>query len=112
MQRPWMPFYVTDYLTDTGHLSTVQHGAYILLLVYYWTHGGLPSDERQLANITRLNARQWHRHRATLQAFFYDGWKHKRVERELQKMIATSIKRAAAGSKGGTVASIHRFRRK
>lgn len=112
MARYWMPFYVGDYIADTAHLSAIEHGAYILLLLHYWRKGSLPTDERQLASITKLNHREWHRHRDTLQAFFYDGWKHKRVELELQHQRDISAKRALAGSKGGVVASIHRFRRK
>jgi uncharacterized protein YdaU (DUF1376 family) len=112
MSRPWMPFYVGDYIADTAHLSTIEHGAYLLLIAHYWRKGGLPTDERQLAAIAKMNHREWHKHRDTLQAFFHDGWKHKRVERELQRQRELSAKRAVAGAKGGVIANINRFRRK
>ena len=110
MARPWMPFYVADYLGDTEHLSTVQHGAYCLLLFSYWKRGTLPDDDQQLANITRLPLDEWLTHRPTLQAFFFDGWTHKRMEAELVRHIQDQRRNAiAAGSKGGTTASINRF---
>ena len=112
MPRPWMPFYVGDYLGDTEHLSTVQHGAYCLLLFSYWRRGNLPDDDQQLANITRLSPDEWKAHRATLQAFFYDGWKHRRVEHELFRTEDLRAKRATAGQKGGIIASINRFKRR
>ena len=112
MQRAWMPLYVGDYLRDTMHLSALEHGAYCLLLFYYWSKGGLPDDDKQLANIAHLSTDEWCDHRATLQAFFHDGWKHSRVDRELKKMVEVSIKRAAAGSKGGTISMINRYRKK
>ena len=112
MSRAWMPLYVGDYLRDTMHLSTVEHGAYCLLLFYYWSKGGLPDDDRQLANIAHLTADEWAEHRATLQSFFYDGWKHRRVEHEMRRTDELRTKRAAAGQKGGIIASINRFKRR
>lgn len=112
MSRPWMPFYVADYLGDTEHLSTLQHGAYCLLLFSYWKRGCLPDDDRQLSHITKLSLKAWRHHRPVLQAFFYNGWKHRRVETELARHLEIRTKRAAAGSKGGTIASINRFKRR
>ena len=96
-----MPFYVADYLADTAHLSTIEHGAYVLLLMAYWRGGGLPSDERMLQRITRMTAREWARSRDVLAAFFDDGWKHKRVESELAKWRLRSNARVDAGKRGG-----------
>lgn len=112
MQRPWMPVYIGDYIGDTRHLSTVQHGAYLLLLFAYWSRGNLPDDDRQLANITRLSLKEFRRHRAVLQAFFHDGWKHKRVDAEFKKTDDIRTKRAIAGQIGGTVASINRYKKR
>lgn len=108
MARPWMPIYVGDYVRDTTHLSTVQHGAYILLILHYWTRGELPDDDQQLANITRLSLDQWQSHRPILQKFFYDGWKHKRIETELRRSVEKADKARLAGEKGRLVAAMNR----
>lgn len=97
MSRPWMPFYVGDYLADTKHLSTQEHGAYMLLIFHYWQTGSLPADDPRLARIAGLAPKEWAGSRATLASFFEEGWRHKRVEGELTK----AQKLSAAGRTGG-----------
>jgi len=107
-KRAWMPLYVGDYLCDTGHLTTSQHGAYLLLMMHYWRKGGFPDDDEQLSAITKLPLNVWKSYRNIIQAFFYDGWCHKRIDEELYKMQVAADKRAAAGQKGGLKASLNR----
>ena len=111
MNRPWMPLYVGDYLGDTGHLTTAQHGAYLLLMMHYWRKGELPDDDRQLSKITKLPLRTWCEYRPTLQDFFHEGWKHKRIDAELARMMRVSEKRAIAGQKGGLGSALARVKR-
>jgi uncharacterized protein YdaU (DUF1376 family) len=110
MNRPWMPLYVGDYLGDTGHLTTTQHGAYLLLMMHYWRKGELPDDDTQLAKITRLPLKLWQDYRPILQGFFYDGWKHKRIDKELRKMMEVSEKRSKAGQLGGIGSALSKMK--
>jgi uncharacterized protein YdaU (DUF1376 family) len=112
MKRHWMPLYIGDYLGDTGHLTTTQHGAYFLLMMHYWRKGELPDDDKQLSKITKLPLKVWTEYRGTIQDFFYDGWKHKRIDEELQKMMTIREKRALAGQKGGFWSAIAAQKRK
>ena len=65
-----MPVYIGDYLADTMHLSTEQHGAYLLLLFHLWRRGSLQDDDRVLAQVTGLSASAWSSARAVLGEFF------------------------------------------
>ena len=100
MKRPWMPFYVGDYLAKTAHLTTLQHGAYVLLILHYWAHGSLPTDERQLMAIARMTPEEWRGNCLAIASFFTPDWRHDRVEEELFKAKMISTKRAYAGLKG------------
>jgi uncharacterized protein YdaU (DUF1376 family) len=50
----WMPWYIADYLADTSHLTTQQHGAYLLLLAHQWRTLAVPNDMRSLIQITKM----------------------------------------------------------
>ena len=80
-----MPFYIGDYLRDTRRLSTLEHGAYLLLIMEYWQQGGLPDDDSRLARIAGISLSEWKPVRAALAPYFMTGWRHKRVEDELEK---------------------------
>jgi uncharacterized protein YdaU (DUF1376 family) len=94
-----MPLYVADYHKDTRRLSTLQHGAYLLLIMDYWANGSLPDDDALLAQIAGLSAKEWKASRPVLASLFMDGWKHKRVEAELAKAAEISDKRKANAGK-------------
>ncbi len=96
MSRPWMPLYVADYLRDTRRLTAAEHGAYLLLIMEYWTAGELPDDDRQLSRIACMTSAEWRRTRPNVQPFFTDGWKHKRIDAELAKSAEISSKRSAS----------------
>lgn len=89
---PFMPFYVSDYLADAAHLSTLEHGAYMLLIMNYWQRAeALPDNDRKLARLARLTDEQWSSMREDMAEFFdiADGlWKHGRIEHELDKARA------------------------
>lgn len=103
----WMPLYVAEYLADTGHLTTEQHGAYLLLIMHYWRRGPLPDDDAALAAITRLSPAAWKRNRAVLAGLFQvepGCWRHKRVDFEIAKgrdnKDRVHTARSAAGKAG------------
>ena len=102
-----MPLYCSTYVGDTAHLNAAQSGAYLHLIMYYWMRGGLPNDDAQLARIAKMTDKEWARSRATIGAFFKDGWKHNRIEKELKEAEEAYQKRANAGRKGGIAGAKH-----
>jgi uncharacterized protein YdaU (DUF1376 family) len=91
----WMPLWIGDYLADTMHLTTEQHGAYLLLIMDYWRRGSSPDDDRLLAAIAKISLAKWKILRPILSPFFAvenGRWTHKRIEAERTKALANKDK--------------------
>lgn len=97
----WMPLYVSDYLADTSHLSTEEHGAYMLLLMHAWMNGGeLPVDDNRLRRICRMDEKPWKSSKNEIKAFFYERegvLRHHRVDKEIERAQQLVNQRSAAG---------------
>ena len=100
----WMPLYVGDYLASTSHLSTEEHGAYLLLLMHYWKTGKpLPDDDKKLANIARLSPDDWLNIKQTISEFFVidnGEWSQQRLERDRERAIHNRRVASEKGHKG------------
>ena len=69
-QFPALPLWTDAYLADTKHLTTLEHGVYLLLLIAMWRAGGsLPNDDRKLARFAGVQTNQWFRIRPTMMEF-------------------------------------------
>lgn len=97
-----------DYLRDTQHLTTEEHGAYLLLLICFWSaNGSIAYSDERFASITKTSIDRWQsRIKPALEPFFQiaDGkWSHKRVVRERFKADRIRQLRSEAGKLGGRV---------
>jgi uncharacterized protein YdaU (DUF1376 family) len=106
MSRNWMPIYWGDYLRDTRHFNTEQHGAYLLLIAHYWQNGSLPTDEGQLATIAGLTVARWRKLSPPVAAKFSPDWTHGRIDKEIAKADHKIVLRQIAGQKGGLKSGI------
>lgn len=110
MSAPYMPLFCGDYLGDTRHLTTEQHGAYLLLLMIMWRSDGfLPDDDRRLAQYAGLSPAKWKKHKDIILDFFEieNGRIFSRKILELlQKYDEKSQKNKKSGSKGGRAKSL------
>lgn len=104
MSAPFMQLYVADYLGDTRHLTTEQHGAYLLLLMTMWRSEGVLSDNPvKLARIAGLTPSRWLKICAEVLEFFTPcdgGFTQKRLSAELSIAEEKSQKRSQSGKAG------------
>ena len=97
---PYIQLYVADYLADTMHLTTEEHGAYLLLIMNYW-QTGKPIPKSRLAPIARISNGRWNSVENSLKEFFVENengsWLHERIEGDLEKVYSKSTQASKAG---------------
>jgi uncharacterized protein YdaU (DUF1376 family) len=113
---PALPLFTDAYLGDTTHLSTLEHGAYLLLLIVSWRSPGcaLADDDALLARYTRLTRDKWRKVRPILEPFFTvrDGyWHQARLQDELQHLQSRRKQQSEAGSASAAAKSLKRTNR-
>jgi len=114
MSLPYMPFWVGDYLKDTMHLNTQQHGAYMLLLFHMWSTNApsnSTSNETSIAkallkhcpSICKMNKSEWDEIKDDILEFFIidgDYVVSKRLTEQLNTSNLKNIKAKERGAKG------------
>lgn len=98
---PALQLWTDAYLGDTTHLSTIEHGAYLLLLMTAWrTHDcALPDDDKMLARYARLTPAQWARVKPIVMSFWRlerGAWTQGRLSDERE-----AVKRKSERGKAG-----------
>lgn len=69
---PALQLWTDAYLGDTTHLTTLEHGAYLLLLIAMWRtkEKRLINNDERLARYAKLTNGQWQRIKPTIMEFF------------------------------------------
>lgn len=100
-----MPMFWDAYLADTTHLTTEEHGAYLLLLAAMWRrNGSVPDDDRDLARIVGLTQAKWRRTKDRLSPFLTinDGLISQKNLQKIWKITQEKIEvNRKNGAKGG-----------
>lgn len=108
---PSLPLFTDAYIADTVHLSTIEHGAYLLLLMTCWRSKEcrLPNDDKYLCRVTRLRADQWRKMKPVIMEFFDITATHvtqKRLLKERTHVRKVVEQRRQAGLLGGRPKSL------
>ncbi len=96
---PFMPFWTDAYLADTVHLTTEQHGAYLLLLFQAWRSPdcSLVDDDTLLALQAKVSPAKWRAMKPVVMAFWKldkrrKKWVQKRLRIEREKAMERKAK--------------------
>ena len=97
---PYISINISDYLADTWHLTTEEHGAYLLLIMNYW-QTEKPIPENRVQGVIRLDNDRYTSVMGHLKEFFNEdengAWFHGRIEADLSVIRDKSKKASAAG---------------
>jgi len=97
---PYIQLYVADYLADTMHLTTEEHGAYLLLIMNYW-QTAKPIPKKRLASVARLSNDRWKSVEVSLNEYFTEDeqgcWYHSRIAQDLLNVMQKCTQASEAG---------------
>jgi uncharacterized protein YdaU (DUF1376 family) len=97
---PSFDLYPDDLVAGTMHLHPICMGMYMRLLCFQWSHGSIPSDRRQLMQITGAMAEELDEHLPTVLSKFEKddsgAYKNPRLEAERAKKMQVSRRRSDA----------------
>ena len=103
---PAIPLFTDAYLADTRHLTTEEHGAYLLLIMEAWRRPmcSLPDDDDLLARLAGLTPERWGEVKKVVMAFWTrDGrrktWTQKRLVKERDFVTKKSASQADKAAK-------------
>lgn len=113
---PALPLFTDAYLGDTTHLSTFEHGAYLLLLIVSWRSPGccIADDDSLLARYTRMKVDKWRKIRPIIEPFFSisDGfWHQARLQNEFRLLQSRKQQQIEAGKASAVAKSLKRGKR-
>lgn len=105
MGNAWYPFYSGDYGRDTAHLSLMEHGAFRLLLDYYYAgQAPLPADNVALYRICRAYEESERLAvDSVVRQFFLledERYHNDRADRELTKQAERTTRLSGSGRRG------------
>ena len=91
-KMPYMPLWVSDFVGDASvaAMDAAEVGAYVLLLMYQWSDGPLPTKSARLMRMARLSSRQKDKLATVLENFHMtpEGLVNKRLESIRQDQVA------------------------
>jgi uncharacterized protein YdaU (DUF1376 family) len=99
-------FNIGDYRKDTIHLSRLEHSIYRDLIDwYYLDEQPIPKETQSVSRRLRLASEEETKALVSvLEDFFFlsdDGWRHKRIDQEIQEYHETCETNRTNGGKGG-----------
>jgi uncharacterized protein YdaU (DUF1376 family) len=108
-KHPALMLWTDAYLSDTRHLTTAQHGAYLLLLMTMWRSEtcSVPDNDDYLALVTGMDVRTWKKNRPVIETFLQrsegNALSQKRLLIERKYADEIAAKRAAAGRESARI---------
>lgn len=101
---PAFLFYPEDFAAGTAHMSPLAVGVYIRCLCHQWSHGSIPSDQRQIARLCGAMPDELAEAWPMVVGKFIETepgeLKNARLESVRDDLLRTSKKRSRAGKRG------------